>query len=421
MKEKTIEFESMTLPFSMETNIWQLNLPKSQTKVKNMLELSLILEPSDFFVPVTIEEEEDSFNFSFSIDPTTRKWGDITKLNRNDKLRLLCNLARFKACLSTRFTFFLHPENLVFNKNLTPFIVYRGIRNLVPPYEMDEQKFLKQFKCLIIALFSKKYTFDDLYSGSLKNAIGTEFDRKVIEAEDLVELISFLEASYLDEQKLIDEKMQLVSKKRFSLFKQLAIIMVVVSVLLAVPLIYLWLVKLPYQEKLLLSHRNYLASDYGEVIHTLHEQDPENLPITAKYILAYSYIKVENLSDKEKEVIMKNITLKSNEDYLLYWIYNGRGDFIKSIDLAKYIDDPSLIMYGLIKKIEQDKNNPDLTGVERDEEVGKSQAELEKYREKYNLTPEDDGGIESEGEEGEQTLAEPEEKENEQEETTDIE
>lgn len=402
MKEKTIQFESLTLPFSVNEHTWQLNFPKSQTQVKNVLELSLVTEPSNLFVPVTVNEEEDSFTFTFSIDPEMKKWDDLKTLGHNDKLRLLCNVARFRECLPTRLTFFLHPENLVFDKNLIPFIVYRGIRNIVPPYEIDEEMFLKQFKCLIISFFSKKYTFDDLYSGSLENALDTEFDKKVIETNDLSQLISFLEMSYMNEQKVTDEKMQFVSKKRFVIFKQLAIIMVVVSVLLATPLAYIWFVKLPYQEKLLLSHRNYLASDYGEVIHTLSGEDPENLPITAKYVLAYSYIKVENLSDKEKDVIMKNVTLKSNEDYLLYWIYNGLGDFNKSIDLAKYIDDPSLIMYGLIKKIEQDKNNPDLTGSERDEEVRKSQDELDKYREQYNLTPEEDNDDE------EQTLVEPE-------------
>src|SRR5699024_11960232 len=44
----------------------------------------------------------------------------------------------------------------------------------------------------------------------------------------------------------------------------------------------------------------------------------------------------------------------------------------------------------LVKKIEQDKNDPDLIGSERDEAVSKSQEELDQYREKYNLLPEED-------------------------------
>ena len=33
-------------------------------------------------------------------------------------------------------------------------------------------------------------------------------------------------------------------------------------------------------------------------------------------------------------------------------MYNGKGNFDKSLDLAKTLDDPQLIMYGLVKQIE---------------------------------------------------------------------
>ena len=87
---------------------------------------------------------------------------------------------------------------------------------------------------------------------------------------------------------------------------------------------------------------------------------------------------------------MRNINLKSDRYYLLYWIYNGLGDFDQSIDIAKYMDDPQLIIYGLIKKTEQVKNDPDLTGAEREEEVRTLREELEKYTEEYDLLEEDE-------------------------------
>src|SRR5699024_8549470 len=98
------------------------------------------------------------------------------------------NVARFQECLPTRTTCLLHPDNLVFDDNLMPSMIYRGIRDLLPPYEMEEEKFLKQYKCLIIALFSKTYTFDQLYAGSLTNANETEFQRQVSEMEALPDL-----------------------------------------------------------------------------------------------------------------------------------------------------------------------------------------------------------------------------------------
>src|SRR5690625_3950993 len=87
---------------------------------------------------------------------------------------------------------------------------------------------------------------------------------------------------------------------------------------------------------------------------------------------------------------MRNINLKSDRYYLLYWIYNGLGDFDQSIDTAKYMDDPQLIIYGLIKKSEQVKNDPNLTGAEREEGVSALREELEKYTDEYELLDEEE-------------------------------
>lgn len=390
MKEKTIQMEELFLHFTIEEKNWQLQLPQSQTRVKDLRQLGLITEDADCFVPMIVEEAEDMFTFTFVVDQDVKKWEDLKKLGRNDKLRLLCNIARLKEYLPTRTTFFLHPDNLVFDDNLMPAIIYRGIRDLLPPYEMGEEKFLKQYKCLVIALFSKTYTFDQLYEGSLQNADETEFQRQVREVEDLPSFINFLEDSYKKEQKKTEATMQLVPAKRFRLFKWLSISMIILSVLLIIPLSYFVFIKLPYQDKLHTSHHEYLASDYGDVISTLQGENPEELPFVNKYILAVSYIHVEPLSDDDRTVIMRNVSLNSDENYLLYWIYNGRGNFEESVDTAKYINDPNLVMYGLIKQIEQASNNPELTGTEREEKVNELEKELADYREEYDVLPDEE-------------------------------
>ncbi|MEN1967622.1 type VII secretion protein EssB [Lentibacillus sp. N15] len=407
MKEKTMEFDTLTLQFTIEEDIWQLRLAKSQTQARDIRQMGLITEaPDDAFVPVDVKEEGDSFAFSFIVDQEKKKWEDLKELPRNEKLRLLCNVARIEKYLATRITFFLHPDNLVFDDNLLPSIIYRGIRDVVPPFIMTEQGFLKQLKAFSIALFSKKYTFDQLYNGALENAKETEFERQVGEMTDLSQLITLLEESYKQEQKKTERQMQIVPIKRFRLFKQLSIIMIVVAVLLAAPLAYFGFVTLPYQHTLLDAHDRFLASDYGEVITTLEGENAEKLPEATKYILAYSYISVEHLSDQDKENIMKNVSLKSDENYLLYWIYNGRGDLDESLEKAKYIDDPVLIMHGLIKQMEAAKNDPNLSGTERDEKVSDLQDQLEKYQEEYKLEPDDndtDEPANSESANGERT------------------
>lgn len=391
MKDKKIKIDSTDYEFRVKENEWQLTLVKSQTKLKDNRQLALLKEPSDYFVPVQIEESSDAFLFSFAISPHDKTWDDIKKLNRNEKLRLLLNVSRFKKALDTRITFFLHPDNIVFDDNLVPKVVYRGIRNLLPPFELDVDTFFIQYKCLVVALFSKNYSFDELYSGSIQHVKDTEFESKVANCESLQELEAILEESYRKEQAEVEKSMVFVPKKRFRFFKRMAISTLIVSVLLAIPLVYFGFVKAPYQEKLLEAHRDFLAADYGKVIDDLHGIDARKLPDPAKYVLAYSYVKTEKLSEDQKTAIMNNISLKSDRNYLLYWIYNGRGDFEESMDLAKYIDDPQLIIYSLIKQIELAKNDPNLTGSEMEEHVRSLQEELNEYQEEYGLDMDEDG------------------------------
>ncbi len=58
--------------------------------------------------------------------------------------------------------------------------------------------------------------------------------------------------------------------------------------------------KIPYQNTLLEANKNFLATDYDKVISNLSKEDFETLPFASKYELAYSYIKVEKLSDSQK-------------------------------------------------------------------------------------------------------------------------
>lgn len=396
MKEKKIEFETLSLDFEIDKDNWQLNLAKSQTKVKDFRQIRLLTEVTDdSFVPIEVTDEGDTFAFHFTVDPTKKTWEDLKQLRRNDKLRLLCNVAQLKKYLHTRITFFLHPDNLIFDNNLMPSVIYRGVRDLLPPFEMDEKGFLKQLQCLSIALISPNYDYDQLYNGALKEAQATEFERQVISMQDLDSLIDYLHESYDDEQEKSEKEMQVYPVKRFRLFKQLSIIMIVLTVLLAAPLVYLGFFHLPYNQHLLDAHENYLASDYGGVITTLEDEKADKLPKASKYILANSYINTAHLSAEEKKSVMKNVSLKSDDNYLLYWIYDGRGEFGDALDTAKYLDDPQLIMYGLIQKIEATKNDPDLDGEERDEEIKSLKDELKDYREEYNLEEDEDEESES--------------------------
>ena len=414
MNVKEIQIPPLSLTFQIEKNERKLYIPKSHTNVQYADQLKLITNTSDFFVPLTIEELDENYLFVFQIPSNRKTWQEIKQLPKSEKLRMLCNLQKLEKISHSRLTFFLHPNNIIFDENLMPEIVHRGAENLVEPFEMNEQDLLKQYKCMAIALFSSNYSYDSLYQGSLEKTGKNEFERQIKAKKTITELFSYLKENYRIEQKQTDQIMAFVPKKHFYLYKQLTIWLSIITVLVAGFLIYVTLYIIPYQDRLMEAQNHYLADNYGGVIQTLKNEKVKKLPYHTKYILANSYIKAEKLSDKEKASVMKNIDLKSDPHYLEYWIYNGLGEFDESIDLAKYMDDPRLIMYGIIKKIEQVKNDPELTGSEKEEEAKRLREELDTFTEEYELLEENDqessGGNIQEKEIEDYTKDEPEEK-----------
>lgn len=390
MLERMVYIDPLSIEFSVKGNEWTTSLAKSQTKVTNIDQLQLIMAPHPHTHKLTIEEREDMYTFTFQIPERAHKWKDIKEFARNDKLRALHNLSSILPIAQTRITYMLHPNNITFDENLMPTIIFRGARDLIPPYQMDANDLLKQYKCFCIALFSDTYTFDDLYTGSLEDALNQQFARDVYEADSLETLTTLLYEKFLKEQDQAEETKTYVPRRQFRLYKQMSIWMTSLAVLVVGLLFYIVFAITSFQDDQLAAHKDFLAGDYGEVIRTLKDKKVSKLPHQAAYILAHSYVSVEQLSDQERSAVMKNITLKSNEKYLHYWIYTGQGKFEESIDVAKYLDDPQLIVYGLIKQLEQVQNDPDLTGAERDEEISEIRTELERYAEEYELIEEDE-------------------------------
>ncbi|MBC1436442.1 type VII secretion protein EssB [Listeria rocourtiae] len=388
MITKKIMVDAMEYNFQIDGTAWGVEFSKSQTKVKDMRQLALLKESSTFFVPATVEDKGDALSFQFDTAGKTT-WDALYQLERNEKLRAVGNVARFSELLKTRFTFFLHPENMVFDVNQVPYLVYRGIRDVLPPYTMTEEKFLKQYKCLIVALFSKKYSFDELISGSLDNAKGTNFDRSIIEAKDLAAIEAILTDSYTKETAAVNRKMTMVQRKNYRLFKGLTIGFIIATLVLAAPVSYFAFVKVPFQETLLSANEAFLADDYGKVTETLREVDPEKLPQASKYELAKSYVQSAKLSDVQKKTVAQKITLKSPEEYLLYWIYDGQAELTKANDIALTMKDNDLQIYNLARQIEQLDLDTDMAAATRNDKQEALNEKIKKIKEDEAKTKED--------------------------------
>lgn len=66
-----------------------------------------------------------------------------------------------------------------------------------------------------------------------------------------------------------------------------------------------------------MAQSNFMRKDYSETVESLKNYGTESLPKEAKYILAASYVRLDSLSDKQKEVILNTIT-ESTDDTIFF-------------------------------------------------------------------------------------------------------
>lgn len=126
---KTTEFEFDQHPFALtkEEGQWTLVMKKSDVLTGEAKDLALLTVDNTMFLPSSYVWKEDSVTFHYEVKTSYISFSDLQKQGRKDKLRCLINLGTVKELLHLPLSFFIHPENIVFDSNLLPKIAYRGL------------------------------------------------------------------------------------------------------------------------------------------------------------------------------------------------------------------------------------------------------------------------------------------------------
>lgn len=378
-QSRTIKFDNAEFEYLKTNQEWTVALIKSAANLKNEQQLAVLKVPEPYFLPCTYEVTEDKLLFHYAIERHGYTAQDIQALDNTDKLKAVVNLLSVERFSSFPYTFFLHPENIYYDYNLIPYIAYRGIKEQMPPTEMNDVFLLRNLKSYIISLFQTQYNFTDLYEGNLENITGNEFIMHIKNAETFNQLAEYLKQIYHQKTQEDKLKYQKVDKKKYTWSRQLSIWFGAALVIALAALIYFVFIRSPFQNRLLQADAYFVQNNYSEVVSTLNPVDYTDLPVTQKYILAYSVVQGQNFNEEQKKVILNNVSLKSDTNYLDFWVHIGRGDFEEAIDMAKKIGDYDLILYGLVQIREQIVNNPDLTGEEREEQLSQYENQYDEY------------------------------------------
>lgn len=355
-----------------------VTLQANQYHLTELAQFQTILPKKEFLLAGEVVEateerlvlsyEKDSY--AFPIEEVVRKMSLLNRLRLAQKIRLT------ESFVQSTIQPFLHPRNLfLFGEELS--IAHRGFMESVAPYVTTEESFLKQYRAFILFILHPKLDYEQLIegAGTLQDPLSKEI-QAALTPEEINQIIS---KQVVIQQMKQERQTQLVNKKRYTLFKWSALVLLAATMILGGFVGNYALKEVPTQKRIITAEAKYIANDYSSVVSTLKEDAPENLPKSAQYVYAVSSIQLDNLSNEQKETVLNNISQKSNENTLLYWIYVGKGSFEKALDIAQNIGDNQFILHAYTKLYDATKLDTKMNGEKKQELLTKYEEAIAKY------------------------------------------
>ena len=368
--------------------VQKLELVVGDIKGNREIAYALLVAEQPYFVNQNVIEEEGKLTIESLLTDEYYSWDKLITMIDEEKLRHLINIGQlFHELQDSIYTYNLSPNNLVFSRNGNPLFVFRGVKGQVPPYDVVSlDEFTVNFKAMIVSLLDKKTSYEKLIEGQSPFYKGKLFCETIMKAENLDEIICVLEEKYLEEREQNKEKFSRVPNKLVSRLKLTTLITSLIGFFSLVGVLYFLLFAMPSQQMISDLRLAFVHQDYSTVVSTVKNTDSKSLSQDDSYMVAYSVIKTEPLTEAQKTELSK-ISTQSNTDYLRYWVLIGQSKIDEAMDIASYLDDPQLLMYGLTKKIDEVQRNPNLTSEQRTEQLNNYKGKLEELKKNY-LTPE---------------------------------
>ena len=368
--------------------VQKLELVVGDIKGNREIAYALLVAEQPYFVNQNVIEEEGKLTIESLLTDEYYSWDKLITMIDEEKLRHLINIGQlFHALQDSIYTYKLSPNNLVFSRNGNPLFVFRGVKGQVPPYDVVSlDEFTVNFKAMIVSLLDKKTSYEKLIEGQSPFYKGKLFCETIMKAENLDEIISLLEEKYLEEREQNKEKFSRVPNKLVFRLKLTTLITSLIGFFSLVGVLYFLFFAMPSQQMISDLRLAFVHQDYSTVVSTVKNTDSKSLSQDDSYMVAYSVIKTEPLTEAQK-IELSKISTQSNTDYLRYWVLIGQSKIDEAMDIASYLDDPQLLMYGLTKKIDEVQRNPNLTSEQRTEQLNNYKGKLEELKKNY-LTPE---------------------------------
>ena len=259
---------------------------------------------------------------------------------RLDRLSLAQRLVAAATSLGGLRVPVIHPDNVYLSGDLLR-VVHNGIAGMLAPRTFDEELFFQSVQTMVLNVFRPKMPFEQLYDGA--KTLKDKFSTQVCQVDTIEELVVFLDAEYQKERAETLASKVTVSKRSYGWFRAVGILGLVTGLVAGV---FGWWTsgENRAQAAVIAAQSSFLANDYGGTLTKLEDYPASSLPSSAKYVLAVSSINLGSLTQLQKQAILNNISEKTDDVTLNYWIAVGRGEFDQALDYAKNLGDDQLTL-----------------------------------------------------------------------------
>ncbi|MCY7813955.1 type VII secretion protein EssB [Bacillus haynesii] len=379
-KKKTYLEDQLEAVMTKEDGTYIFRFQREKINLVNGLEANVIKEVDPSFNKETVMTDDE---VQILIQPPSeyKEFRYIKGKNKKSKWLFAYQLVKAVEEHSIkRLHLIAAPENIVFDKGLTPKFLHYGVKESIPPYEHDEERLFNEVKAAAALAVDGQFTFEEYlkysetikFSDQVKDIItsGTYGDLKAVIQKRIDELDA-------EEKTLVH-----LPKKKWKIQRYIGLGLILCLIPAVLFSFYSLFFAQPKQQAFIESNRYFLNKQYSKVISTLDKYDAGEMPDSVQYQLAYSYIIVDNVLKEAdlQEDAMKSLTLQVDPNNFLYWIQIGRGANKEALETARKLENNAQIMLALMKYTDDIKADDKLSSDERQKQLEPLEKELEELK-----------------------------------------
>lgn len=277
---------------------------------------------------------------------------------------------------------FIHPKNIFLQGSVVK-ILYYGLEGIMEPIPYTSETFLMTYKALIVSILRPKLDFELLVNGIA--AISDSLVQDIVACESYDDVVKYIHEAYDKAYQEEKKKKIAVSKLTWRILSIGIGIFSVATITLGVVAAYYHFWSNPIQKATINAQSHFINKQYDSVADDLQGVAVNRLSKEAKFVLASAYVRLDNLSEEQKSSVLNTITPSSEDNLLDYWIYLGKGDYKKSLDLAQNIGDDQLTLHAYTNLYEQTREDKNMNGAEKQKKLGEYRKEIEELSKKLGV------------------------------------